>query len=450
MKNLLMTMMVAGMIFGFTSCKDDDSPVTATCTDGIQNGDETGIDCGGTSCIACSSTLITKSGTITADESWTSDAIYVLDGRVIVADGVTLTIEAGTIIKGEEGEAENASVLIVAQGGKLEAVGTATAPIIFTTILDDIDLGQTQGTNLSKTDNETWGGIIILGYAPISAKTGDDVAAIEGLPANAAYGVYGGTDPADNSGTLKYVSIRHGGITIGEGNEINGLTLGGVGSGTTIDNIEIYATLDDGIEFFGGTVDVTNLVIAWQGDDGIDIDQNYAGTVDNFIVSHGAGVGTDEGFEIDGPENTLKDGKFTLKNGTVINDGGTTDSGTAADLKSDAQGTFNNIIFKGYDDSKNTLKFEGEYLSDGSCTRDDLKVDALGNLLAGEIVITKTNFGSIKVYSKKDDTDTALCNSIPAEDQSDAEAMATTDNTATGASNTTFSWTLSAAEGLLN
>ena len=216
------------------------------------------------------------------------------------------------------------------------------SPIIFTSIDDNIELGQLAGTNLDVDNNELWGGLIILGSAPISAENGDTETQIEGIPAEEEYGKYGGDNSTDDSGILKYVSIRHGGVSIGDGNEINGLTLGGVGSGTTIDHVEVFATLDDGIEFFGGTVNVTNAIVSYQGDDGIDIDMNYSGEVDNFMVIHG-GADTDEGLEIDGPEgSTHTDGLFTLRNGTIMSADG---AGTPADLKARAQGNLIDLVF---------------------------------------------------------------------------------------------------------
>ena len=134
---------------------------------------------------------------------------------------------------------------------------------------------------------------------------------------------------------MAYISIRHGGALIGAGNEINGLTLGGVGSGTSISNIEVVANLDDGVEFFGGTVNATNILVGWQGDDGIDIDMNYAGMVSNFVVINGSN--SDEALEIDGPEGTTyTDGMFTLKNGIATDYLGGNSNG---DFKSKAQGT---------------------------------------------------------------------------------------------------------------
>ncbi len=384
------------------------------------------------------------SGIIDANKTLTADRIYELAGRVIVEEGVTLTIEAGTILKGREGQNTTASALIISRGAKIDAQGTAEKPIIFTSILDNIQVGEFKGSNLSKEDNEKWGGLIILGKAPISAGNGDTESNIEGLPADEPFAKYGGTVADDNSGTINYVSIRHGGITIGDGNEINGLTLGGVGSGTTIENIEIYATLDDGIELFGGTVNIKNAVIAWQGDDGVDIDQNYAGTVENFAVSHGVGVGTDEGLEIDGPEGTTNtSGLFTVKNGTIINDGGA--EGSPGDFKDKAQGTVDNIKFMGY--ASTQIKIRASYTND--CM--DAKTDAFANLIAAtpKLIFTKSNFDSNKVYtSSKNAAGTETC-TVSQGDQDAANAKMVKDDTAIGADMTAFDWTLSKEEGLL-
>lgn len=398
---------------------------------------------------------VVVSGLIEADASWTKDKIYELAGRVIVTAG-TLTIEEGTIIKGRTGTGSSASALVIARGAKIMAEGTADEPIIFTSVLDEITVGGEYVGNLTREDNEKWGGLIILGKANVSAKEGDTETAIEGLPADEVYGKYGAATADDfvdndNSGTLKYVSIRHGGAVIGAGNEINGLTLGGVGSGTTIDNIEIFATLDDGIEFFGGSVSVTNAMVYWQGDDGIDIDQNYDGTVDNFFVYHGSGVGTDEGLEIDGPEGTLKDGVFTLKNGSLIMDGADA-AASAADIKSDAQGKYDNVVFSGYTSGKGILKFEAEYAV-GDCSvrsgASDIGTfnDALDHLLDGTTVLTDVTAEGVSVYSKKDDDDVAHCSSVPAADQTAAEGKFTNSTTATGGDKAGFGWTAAVKSG---
>ena len=159
-----------------------------------------------------------------------------------------------------------------------------------------------------------WGGLIVLGNAPISV-SGGATAQIEGIPASDTNGLYGGSDASDNSGTYNYISVRHGGTSIGEGNEINGVTFGGVGTGTTVSNIEVVANVDDGIEFFGGTVNASNLLVWAQGDDGLDIDQSYSGTVSNSMVILGAN--SDHALEIDGPEGTMED-TYTLNNITLV------------------------------------------------------------------------------------------------------------------------------------
>lgn len=377
------------------------------------------------SCIAPPPTQnVVKSGFITANETWTADNCYELAGKVVVNDGVTLTIEPGTIIKGREGLGTLASALVIARGGKIMANGTASQPIIFTTILDNIECGQTSGTNLGASDVGDWGGVIILGRAPVSVGNGDTEGQIEGIPVTDAFGAYGGNNAADNSGVLNYVSIRHGGTTIGEGNEINGLTLGGVGNGTTITNIEVLANSDDGVEFFGGTVNASNILVAHQGDDAIDIDQNYAGTVDNFLVI-GNGTG-DEALEIDGPEgSTHITGLFTLSNGTVTagsNNG-------RGDFKSKAQGTITNV-------KMGEIKVRASY-NEGDCSA---KEDALSHLTDANptLVFTSMEFTAINVYTPY------ACPT--AADQTAAEGLVTSSSAAGHTAN--FDWTQSKTLGL--
>ncbi len=338
---------------------------------------------------------------IRENTTWTADQIWTLEGKVVVASGTTLTIEAGTIIKGAAGTGTTASALIVERGAKIMAEGTSTNPIIFTSAEDDIAIGQLVGSNLGKTDNEKWGGIIILGNAPVSTESGDTEGNIEGISADLGFGAYGGSNASDNSGVLSYVSIRHGGITIGEGNEINGLTLGGVGSGTTINNIEIYATLDDGIECFGGTVNIADALVFFQGDDGIDLDQNYSGTINGFAVIHGDGVGTDEGLEIDGPEGTTNvNGQFTLSNGICLYVDAV-GSGSAGDFKSKAQGNVTNVTFNYSALLGKPVKFRTKFADPGvDCTHksDAYKylVDASGSQ---SLVFTNCDVdGGVKVY----------------------------------------------------
>lgn len=259
-----------------------------------------------------SSNTITEN--ITVNTTWETGETYVLGARISVVAGVTLSIQPGVIIKGEAGTGANATALLIARGGKIMAEGTSTQPIIFTSVADEIEPGQIASPNLAPTLNGLWGGLIVLGNAPISADAAS--VQIEGIPPSDQNGLYGGDVANDNSGVIKYVSIRHGGANIGEGNEINGLTLGGVGSGTMIENIEIVSNQDDGIEWFGGTVNVTNAIVWNTGDDAIDTDQSWAGTLDNVIVINPG----DECFELDGPEGAMEAG-HTIMNGSIQADG---------------------------------------------------------------------------------------------------------------------------------
>ncbi|MDZ7738292.1 MAG: hypothetical protein U5K32_04295 [Bacteroidales bacterium] len=253
---------------------------------------------------------VSVSDNIDTDTTWETGKVYILEGRIAVVDGVTLTIEPGVIVKGREGEGSNATALLIARGAKLMAEGTDSSPIIFTSVADNILPGEIESPNMDTDLNGLWGGLLILGKAPISADA--TAVQIEGIPPSDQNGLYGGTEENDNSGVIRYISIRHGGANIGEGNEINGLTLGGIGSGTTIENVEIIANQDDGIEWFGGKVNVTNAIVWNTGDDAIDTDQSWGGTLDNFIIINPG----DECFELDGPEGTMVD-KHTIKNGSA-------------------------------------------------------------------------------------------------------------------------------------
>jgi len=327
------------------SCSGDNDPVIeyVTITETVTETETVEVD------PYADSTL---EGNITADKTLDASKIWLLKGRVSVESGATLTIPAGTIIKAASGTGADASTLIIARGATIIADGTADAPIIMTSVSDNIEVGGTYPSSAPALNVDTrglWGGILILGNAPCSFSGDVTELQIEGIPTSDTNGLYGGSDAADNSGSVQYLSIRHGGAEIGEGNEINGLTLGGVGSGTKINHIEVVGNVDDGIEFFGGTVNASNLLIWGQGDDAIDIDQGYAGTIDGAMVILTAA--SDHGFEIDGPEGAAK-GRFTLKNATVV---GATDDceaqgvdGEMADFRKGATGDVLNILFRDF------------------------------------------------------------------------------------------------------
>ena len=331
------------------SCSGDDDPVIeyVTVTETVTETETIVLD------PYADSTL---EGNITSDTTLDASKIWLLKGRVSVVSGSTLTIPAGTILKAASGTGADATTLIIARGAKIIANGTANAPIIMTSVSDNIGVGGTypsSGPALGVDTRGLWGGLLILGNAPCSFSGDVAELQIEGIPTSDVNGLYGGTNPADDSGSVEYLSIRHGGAEIGEGNEINGLTLGGVGSATKINHVEVVANVDDGIEFFGGTVNASNLLVWGQGDDAIDIDQAYAGTIDGAMVI--LTDASDHGFEVDGPEGSAP-GSFTLKNVTVI---GATKAcsalgvnGEMADFRKAATGSLSNILFKDFSGGK--------------------------------------------------------------------------------------------------
>ena len=235
---------------------------------------------------------------ITSNTTWTSNNVYTLDGLIFVDSSYTLTIEPGTVIKAKLQAnittGDGASALVVRRGGKLIADGTAQNPIIFTSELDDI----TNPNDLTAQDRELWGGLILLGRATTNQPTTENQ--IEGIP-NTLNARFGGNDDNDNSGVLRYVSVRHGGFSISgvSGDEINGVTFGAVGRGTVVEHVEVFANFDDGYEFFGGTVEAKYLVAAFCGDDAFDWDMGFRGKGQFWFAVQG----TDEagrGGELDG------------------------------------------------------------------------------------------------------------------------------------------------------
>jgi hypothetical protein len=279
------------------------------------------------------STLIDgNSNLLSTATNWTCDKLYIMDSRVYVNGGLTLTIGPGTVIKAKETAAGQAYSIIVTRGSKIDADGTAECPIIFTTVYDPLD-----GT-YPMCNTKKWGGIIILGRAynnvmdPDQHPSGDPigiadgVGTIEGLyhpDSRHHYGAdlngtvppeWGGTgipedfDDDDNSGVIRYVSVRHGGAVIGAANEINGITLGSVGRGTTFEHVEVIANEDDGIEFFGGTVDLKYATLLFNQDDYIDYDQGYKGRIQFVLAVRNPDVTNplgDHGIEGDGDDGIL-------------------------------------------------------------------------------------------------------------------------------------------------
>jgi hypothetical protein len=227
-------------------------------------------------------------GNAVTDVTWSSDFVYKLDNFVFVDDGETLTIEPGTVVQGLPGNGEDAASLIVTRGGTIQADGErddgTIDPIIFTAAGDD-------GEGLGPDVRGRWGGVILLGDAPINSQP--PTTQIEGIPDDVGgdrirYGAENGDfDPNHNVGTFRFVSIRHTGTQLQGGDEIQGLTLGGVGNGSTIEYVESYASDDDGFEWFGGTVNTKYLIAAWSTDDSFDIDEGWTGSNQFWLAVHG-------------------------------------------------------------------------------------------------------------------------------------------------------------------
>ncbi|MFZ2631046.1 MAG: hypothetical protein WA081_06720, partial [Desulfosalsimonadaceae bacterium] len=216
----------------------------------------------------------TLAGDITTDMTLTAGTVWELSGLVAVKNGSVLTIEPGTKIIGQSGTGANTSYLVIDKGSKIMADGTEAQPIIFT----------------SKTAHEggveapgQWGGLTLIGNAAdVGVAPGDEqVAAYE---VNTSF-VPGNTNAADNSGVLRYVQILNSGITMEQDKEINGLSLVGVGSGTVVDHVTVKRSDDDGIEIWGGTVNVTNAAIEYCTDDYFDVDDGYSGTVTDLTIN---------------------------------------------------------------------------------------------------------------------------------------------------------------------
>ncbi|NQD71549.1 hypothetical protein HP439_12520 [Sphingobacterium shayense] len=408
MKKILFSAFTVAALGFVTSCSDDD-PVGPD----VPQGED-----------------IIKTGIITESETWTANNIYILDGRVVVDEGTTLTIEPGTIIKAEDGQLSNASALIVDRGAKLVANGTADKPIIFTSVNDEIQPGETESVGLEVEDAGQWGGVIVLGNAPISVAASGGVGYIEGIPAGLSYGEYGGEDAADNSGSLKYLSIRFSGIALEQDAEIQGLTLGGVGSGTTIENIEIFSNKDDGIEFFGGSVNVKNILIYGQEDDGLDVDQAYSGTVDNALVIQTANSGS--ALEIDGPEGNAG-GSFTFKNLTINmnNIGGK----LIGDFRDGATGTLENVFVFNISADGSTVNINDEK-SVVSLNGDKIKFSNIE-------VVSPDGKSISDLFTTKGET-----SPIVAKFTDNVTAVVSGSETV-GANLTVFDWTLSKSKNLL-
>jgi len=375
--------------------------------------------------------LLTSSIVLTCDKNWT------LDTKVYVPWGKSITIMPGTVVKAtESASADLAHAIVVMRGGKIYASGSKSCPIVLTASDDPMD----PASAYPMTTKGKWGGIVLLGRAKnnligkitLTAPDPDIIVAkntscvaddstgigwIEGYPASNPYNHYGmprGLEvDNDNSGIMTYVSIRHAGAIVTGANELNGLSLGSVGSGTVIDNIEIIANADDGIEFFGGTVNVKHIAMYWGNDDMFDWDQGWNGSgqflfgiacPDINLVANG-----DNGFETDGDDNTK--GSYAgaipgvepvvpfishpyICNATLIGSArqpGTSDfSGPAAiQAKERTEGEIYNSVFAGFKYGLDLADKRGSQLAYPAGPD---PVDSYQNWLAGSLVVKNNTF----------------------------------------------------------
>ncbi|MCA9398960.1 MAG: hypothetical protein KC618_04360, partial [Candidatus Omnitrophica bacterium] len=264
-----------------------------------------------------SAAIVDVSSDITTSTTWTANNIYNLTQQIYVKPGATLTIEAGTLVQSDAGVGGS---LAVTQGAKIFVNGTEDNPVIMTSTNDDL-------VTWREAMNE-WGNLTIMGKglisashfggAPVGTNTKDpsglNVKQMEGLTPDFVGDpdvVFGGADDNDDSGSISYLSLRYGGKVIGLGNELNGLSLGGIGRETDIHHVEVMNNVDDGIEIWGGTVNLKNISIWNVGDDSFDIDEGWRGKAQFILIvqgysanaSQGSGVG-DNAFETDGAEDS--------------------------------------------------------------------------------------------------------------------------------------------------
>ncbi|MFX0556403.1 hypothetical protein ACOCEA_06370 [Maribacter sp. CXY002] len=298
MKKKIFRLMLAFSATAFVvSCGKDDGTVipTATCSDGIQNGDETGVDCGGSSCTACveEPTSVDLTGDVTEDVTLDASVAYNLTGAYVVKSGASLTIPAGTVIEAAGG---TAAFIGVERGAQIFINGTAAAPVVMTSGAASPAAGD-------------WGGLVIAGDAPTNKGT-DITTEVGDL-------TYGGTNAADDSGSITYLRVEYTGATFSNDKEFNGVSLFGVGSGTTFDYVQSYNGGDDGIEFFGGAVSGNHLVSIGSGDDSIDFADGWTGNGTDWYIADGAKAGI-EGSNNGDNGNATPVTTTTLTNITVV------------------------------------------------------------------------------------------------------------------------------------
>lgn len=356
-----------------TSCSTDDTSDIVINDNSVVNNEGNG---GGTQ----DPDTVFLSGTYTSDLTLDANTTYVLNGSLIMAAGTTLTIPSCMTI---EALAAGSNVYIaISQGAQIIANGTADCPIVFT-------------SNAANPQAGDWGGLILLGKAPINSVSGNatSTSEIASLP-------YGGTLASDNSGSLKYVRVEYSGGAADGQSENNGFSFYGVGNGTIVSHIQAFEGKDDGVEFFGGTVNADYISVVNAQDDSIDWTEGYSGTITNAYVKHG--VDHDKAFECDGYNTDVGNNaspvfwsKPTVNDVTILGLG----SGVSAEairLRAGTQGVFNNILIEGY--------AEGFDL-DGDIGANSDNPTGTG-VLNGDLVVTNVTFVDVLDKVKNDTGET--------------------------------------------
>ena len=316
---LLTVIFTVGLSLAYVGCGSDEED-THDHEEDAAVAEETIIDVDGRQ-------VVVLEGRLNADKTLTSAYDYLLRGAVFVESGATLTIEAGVQIYGEQ--ASNGT-LIIAQGSKIMAQGTVSAPIVMSS---DAAIG-------SRARGQ-WGGLIINGSAP----TNQGVTFGEGDT-----GAFGGNNPADSSGILQYVRVEYAGIEFSPDNELNGIAFQGVGSGTIVDHVQVHMNQDDGVEMFGGTVNLKYVMVTGARDDSFDWTDGWTGKAQFLVVQH-YGDDADNGFEVD---NSSKDNEAqprsaaTIYNATLVGDPSGPESDNGMLIREGAAGTFANFIVTGF------------------------------------------------------------------------------------------------------
>lgn len=276
--------------------------------------------------------VVVVTGEVTDTETWVNTNYYVLRGAVFVRNAATLNIQAGTRIIGESG---SVGTLIVERGGRLMAIGTAQAPIVFTS---DQPIG--------RRNRGDWGGLIINGRAPVNLEGGEGAG--EGDT-----GVYGGSDPNDSSGVLRYVRVEFSGIEFSPDNELNGIAFQGVGRRTEVEFVQAHMSRDDAMEWFGGTVDGKHLVMSNAADDSLDWTFGWTGRMQYVVITQ-RGDDADNGVEADDNEfnnNALPRSNPQIYNITICGDPDRNEGGESprgANLRRGTAFTIRNFLVTGF------------------------------------------------------------------------------------------------------